>query len=286
MKTDLALAVIGNRRWADIDCYALSLVQSGFKGKKVMFVTGCPEEVTANLTTLGFDVIPFEHKYPWLHFQTYRFYPALEYLRQHHQEHYLVGWFDVCDLVFQQDFTPWVEQNIGNHRLIAAKEGRIVKEAGINLVWIERIKNLTGQERQQLFDSEVLVSGSIVGYADAVLHLFEKMVEMIPQCDDMMGQDQGIYMAQCNRSPFKEWTLIPELDRGFISTVGMFLSKGDREEFWRVEPPYFDRDTGLVWTSDREKMFAIQHCYNRNYGKFDPDGSWRGIVERRYRNKA
>ena len=170
--------------------------------------------------------------------------------------------------------------------MIAAKEGRIVKEAGINIIWIERIKGLSNDERQMLFDSEVIVSGSIVGCSDAVLHLFEKMVEMIPQCDDMQGQDQGIYIAQSNRSPFKGWTFIPELDRGFISAVGMFLSKGDPEEFWRVEPPYFDRDTGLVLTSDKSRVFCIQHCYNRNYGKFDLDGTWRGIVERRYRNKA
>ena len=36
MPADLVLAVIKDRDWTDIDCFALSLAKTGFKGQKVI----------------------------------------------------------------------------------------------------------------------------------------------------------------------------------------------------------------------------------------------------------
>lgn len=279
---DLVLSVVKNRPWCNLDCYALSLEQSGFKGKRVMFVEDVPDDAIQNLKNLDFEVIPFK-QYTHHHFQTFRFFIALDYLRQNWSKYRYVIWTDTSDLVFQSDPFVWMEQNMQGRKLIAAKEGRLIKDEGVNLMWINRI-HISNEEKQRLMNEEVLCSGTIQGESETMLHLFEKMVEWIPHSDDCQGQDQGIYNMVARMPEFQEVTRTPEMSGGFIATVGMFLSKNNDPSVWTVEHPYFDRDTGLVMTHDRSKPFCIQHCYNRNYGLYDPDGSWRGIVENRYRN--
>ena len=281
----LILAVVKNRRWADLDCFALSIVQSGFQGDKAIFHEDVPQDAIDNLNTLGFQTIPIR-QYNHLHFQTFRYFPALDFLRSHYQKYRFVYWLDTSDLVFQSDPTPFMEDITPSFRLIAAKEGRLIRNEGINSEWLKRM-HLPADELAYHLDQEILCSGTIQGCADTVLQLFEKMVEKTSTTDDMMGEDQGIY-NYIIRKHFWPVAYVPEMSEGFITTCGMFLSKGEGNgpHFWTVEPPYFDRDTGLVMTNDQSKPFCIAHQYNRNYGIFDPNGDWRGHVERRYRNKA
>jgi hypothetical protein len=172
---------------------------------------------------------------------------------------------------------------MGNQvRLIAAKEGRLIKNEGINKVWIERL-NLADNDIKRLMNEEVLCSGTIQGLSGSVLGLFWAMTQKFG-INDMQGIDQGIYNWAI-REHFKGMTYTPEMSEGFISTCGSFLSSGagNSPEVWTVEPPYFDRKTGLVMTNDRSKSFCVVHQYNRNFGLYDPVGDWRGILERRYR---
>lgn len=90
---DLILAVVKNRRWADLDCFALSIVQSGFQGDKVIFHEDVPQDAIDNLNTLGFQTIPIR-QYNHLHFQTFRYFPALDFLRSHYQKYRFVYWLD------------------------------------------------------------------------------------------------------------------------------------------------------------------------------------------------
>jgi hypothetical protein len=281
--TDLVLSVVKDRRWCDIDCYALSLAQSGYQGEKVMFVDNVPPDGIANLAALGFQVIPFVTPQSDAHFQTYRFFPATDFLRKQKDKYRFVFWTDVCDLVFQTDPTVWLEQNMGSARLIHAKEGRLIKNSGINDIWVQKI--VSPEVHARVREEEVLCSGTIQGDSEMMLKLMERMCLESIGISGMQGIDQGLFNHVARTSPFKEVSRTPEMSEGFISTCGMFLSAGEENapHVWTVEPPYFDRETGLVMTGDRSKPFAIAHGYNRAWGIFDPNGDWRSILERRYR---
>lgn len=278
--TDLVLSVVKDRTWQDIDCYARSLVQSGFQGRKVMLMDGVPAEAQNNLRALGFEVVPIQTPNNGLHFQTTRYFPATEFLKRHNNEFRFVFWTDVCDLVFQTNPSVWLEENIDNHDLVAVKEGWLIKNQPINDIWIQKI--LPDSEYRLLREEEVLCSGTIQGKSNAMLALFDKMCERFVNIDGMQGIDQGVFNHVVQTSPFKERTLVPEPEDGFVTTCGLFLAKGNDPKDWTITPPIFDRATGLVKTLSG-KTFAIAHQYNRNYGIFDPNGDWRNIVERRYR---
>jgi hypothetical protein len=285
MYGDLILSVVKNRSWRDLDCYAVSLARCGFEGKKVIFVEDVPQDAINNLQDLGFEVIPFVTVGEGLHFQTSRYNLAYEYLSNNWQHYRYAIWTDVCDLVFQRNPIPFIKQNLtgNNARLIAAKEGRLIKNEAINTVWIERL-NLPTEKTAYLKEQEILCSGTIQGESGAVLGLFHGMRQKFG-INDMQGMDQGIYNWAIREYFPGNMTNTPEMSEGFISTCGSFLSSGEgnNPSVWTVEPPYFDRETGLVMTADRSKPFCIAHQYNRAYGLYDPNGDWRSILERRYR---
>jgi hypothetical protein len=280
--TDLIIGAIKNRGLRDIDCYVNSLNRCGYTGHKVMFITDVTNEANELLSDSGFEIIPFTPN-ETVHFQTSRYSAAFDYLNENWTKYRYVMWTDVCDLVFQTNPLDFIENNMsGQNRLIAAKEGRLIKNEGINKVWIERL-NLGDEETKRMMEQEILCSGTIQGMSGSVLGLFWAMQEKFG-VNDMQGIDQGIYNWAI-RTFFSNTAYIPEMSEGFISTCGSFLSAGEGNNpgVWTVEPPYFDRETGLVMTADKSKPFCVAHQYNRAYGLYDPTGDWRGILERRYR---
>lgn len=275
---DLILSVVKDRNWNDIDCYALSLAQTGYKGRAVMFVENVPADAQGNLKALGFEVIPFNTQSK-LHFQTSRYKIAASFLEAFTTRFRYVLWTDICDLVFQTDPMKWREDNLKPAMLLGAKEGWLIKNQAINDIWLQRLTS--GEEYQNIREQEVLCSGTIFGTSEIMRDLFQAIANY--SSDSMQGIDQGIWNLLARRKPFSGYLRVPEMDEGFVCTCGPFLAPSDPHT-WTVEPPIFDRSTGLAMTPDGSKPFAVMHQYNRNFGLLDPDGSWRGIVERRYRS--
>jgi hypothetical protein len=277
---DVVLSVVKNRFWKDLDIYALSLVQSGFKGRKVMFVEDVPLDAIENLTALGFEVIPFVTADEWkhLHFQSYRYYVACNYLIDHQSEFSSVLWTDVCDLVFQSDPMEHVHGN----EIVAAKEGRLINAGGgkgWNEIWIRTF--LPEDVCEKLLKEEVLCSGSIAGDSKNMMHLLSAIWLFCKKFGELRGIDQGIYNYLMRTDQHKKSLRIPEMEDGFVSTCGMFMSEYNNDE-WTVPPPYLDRENGLV-LNELGKPFSIAHCYDRTGGFLNPIGDFRAILERRYR---
>lgn len=280
---DLILSVVKNRRWEDLDCYAISLKRSGYEGRAVMLVEDVNPDVTIQLNEYGIETIPTK-TCTNAHFQTTRFIPALEYLHLHHGEFRNVLWADACDLVFQTNPFEILEKEItGFNYLIAAKEGWLIKNQGINDIWVRKL--VAEQTYRKLREEEILCSGTIAGTSEAMEFLFQEMVDRMVGIDSMQGIDQGLFNVIARMEPFKSLIRIPEPDEAWVSTVGIFASPSD-PAVWTIPMPYFD-DSGRVWTKPPViggRLFAIQHQYNRHHGIADPDGTWRYKVEANYRN--
>jgi hypothetical protein len=247
-----------------------------------MIAFDCPEDVQKKLADHGVEVLWAQNPRRLSHFQTWRYIPALEWLKPRAKDFRFVLWTDVFDVVFQEDPFVFMERNRYRGHLVAAKEGRLIKNEGINTEWMRRL--CSGAELEYNLNQEVLCSGTIGGSSHTMVALFEQMVQGMNGISSIQGIDQGLFNLIVRRS-FSPSTYVPEMEEGFISTCGMFLSANNPPDVWTVEHPYFDRteEPGTIWTNNRSKKFAIQHCYNRHHGLYDPNGDWRGIVEARYR---
>jgi|GEM_PF-3118603 len=280
--TDLILAVMKNVNMWDVDCFVVSLSRTGFAGRKVFFVENIAEDARGLLLSLGYELIPFTTPAAALsvHFQTSRYAPAAEYLRVHHSEFRRVMWCDVWDVVFQSDPFLWAEEKSCGAKILLAKEGWLIKDQAINNVWIQKL--VGPEEYRRLREHEVYCAGTILGESGNMTVLLQEISRWIGTADSMQGLDQGMLNVLARRNGFSSLFHAPEPSEGFICTAGPFLAPSDPSK-WTIEPPVFDRETGLVWTTGKGKPFAVQHQYNRNYGPLNQDGAWRSIVQGRYR---
>lgn len=281
MKTDLLLSVVKDRRWTDIDCYALSAART-FQGRKVMIVENVEDRALTNLRQLGFEVYPQKTTIQGLHFQSSRFFIAANFLGDHREQFENVVWTDVCDVVFQRDPVKSMLEAIGTFQLLAVKEGWVIKNQAINDVWIKRL-GLSPSEYASLREQEVLCSGTIAGKSEAMLYLFVEMCSRMR--DEMQGADQGVFNWIVRTTSFNSITKIAEPDEAFATTLGIFLAPSD-PTIWTIKQPalyWTGSDRGLVYSPDGRKLYSIMHQYNRAYGPLDPTGCWRDAVERRYR---
>jgi hypothetical protein len=281
MPDDLILAVMKNVHWHDVDCFALSLARTNSKACKVFFVENITEEASDKLNSMGYHLITFTTDAEALssHFQTSRYIPAATYLEKHWNEYRWIMWTDVWDVVFQADPFAWLEENAGDAKLIAAEEGWLIKNQAMNDIWIEKL--VSPQEYQHLREGEVYCSGTIFGEARAMKTLLETIACWVKSGDGMQGLDQGMYNVLLRSSPFSQIMRAPTPDEAFIATCGPFLAPSNRDH-WTIDPPIFDRTTGLVF-NQQGKRYCLVHQYNRVGGEFNPNGDWRAILERRYR---
>ena len=214
-----------------------------------------------------------------LHFQSARYEVSTMYLKNHRGEFNRVFWSDACDVVFQSDPFVWM----GNHRpaekLIAAKEGWLIKDQPINDIWLQRLTS-GGSEYQAVREQEVLCSGTILGEAVIMEELF---YQISTYNDAMQGVDQGIFNLLMRRPPFVDVCCIPDIFEGFVCTCGPFFAQSD-PAVWTIPAPICDKTTELISTPDGAKVFSTIHQFNRDGGVLNPDGSWRGILERKYRS--
>jgi len=283
MSEDLILSVVKDRKWSDIDCYAISTSRCGFRGRKVMLVENVEQLAIDELRLLGFEVISLKTTMSGLHFQSSRFFIAANYLGEHRGKFKNVIWTDAGDVVFQTDPALALERILGSFQLVAVKEGWAIKNQAINDVWIKRL-GLSPAEYESLREEEVLCSGTIAGRSEAMLFLFVQIGAVLQRRpDEMQGIDQGIFNRLIRTAPFNSITRIPEPEEGFATTLGIFLAPSDYG-VWTIAPPRLDRASGVAFTPNGVTPYAIMHQYNRNYGLLDPVGDWRGIVERRYRS--
>ena len=56
---DIIFGTCVNYTWSDISTYAMSLHQSGFRGRKILFVSNLRGNAREKLLKLGFEVIDF-----------------------------------------------------------------------------------------------------------------------------------------------------------------------------------------------------------------------------------
>src|ERR1700688_5027873 len=165
---DLILAVMKHVNVWDVDCFILSLRRTGYAGRVVFFVEDMTSPAETYLRNHGVELIPFTTPAKALstHFQTSRYAPAAKYLQEHPLEFRYVMWSDVWDVVFQANPMEYVERHIGEHRLLIAKEGRLISAGngnGINEIWIRKF--LDAKTCEWLRNEEVLCVGTVIGDA-------------------------------------------------------------------------------------------------------------------------
>lgn len=246
--------------WSSFKNYAVSLAQSGFRGRKVLFVCDITDAARGALTELGFELV--DYKSVGNNTVIERFRILRDWLSANKSDLRFVIHCDVRDVVVQSDPSPWMETQTA--KLFGASEFILYRNEFCNPTWVEK---LYGPETlATLQDEEVICAGTIAGEADAVHRIVSRIYE---SCTDRFGDDQAALNVLL-RTEFKDEMRIPEVEEGFILTAGWWLignCNGNpdqpigRNSMLVNRPPEL-RD-GVAYPNGYKTPFSIVHQYER-----------------------
>lgn len=277
-ENDVAITVIKDYGWEPIRTYANSLARSGFRGTKLMFVQGIQPEARKKLIDLGFQLVDFTFFDPARGFGTVRFEPVIEFLQNNKDYRYII-WTDMRDAIFQTDPSPWLEQNLAPHKLLAASECVRIESEFYNRQWIEQA--FSPEICSWLSKCEVCNSGCFAGDADTMLGVFSEIYDISLRSNERTGAflDQAMFNYVIRTSPFKEAMRIIRAEE-FFASCNFFLipSQFTGVSTHPTPAPVIDSNTGLIYPAGRPEPFSVVHQYDR-------DPKWKVAVENRYRDE-
>lgn len=258
---DLTMSVAKSSRlcelgWGMFVPYVKSLEMAGFKGTKLMFVSGVSIEILQRLIDAGFKVVDFAPGSGTFGFE--RIKPIVAFLNEHSQEYRNVVWTDWPDVVFQSDPSIWLENHlVGGYKLVGCTDSVTIENGGGTDEWVKRV---SPEVFERIKRCDVCCCGTLAGESQALRDLLHNMHRMLST--DMSLIDQGVLNFLLRISPFKEITLFPKLEDGFVGGLVQFL--GGRTNVWTNPHPRLDEETGLVYPFGKDTPFVLLHQHNRN----------------------
>ena len=278
--TDLVIGFAANFDWAALEPYAVSLAQSGFAGKKVLFAQRLTADAADKLRALGFELLPIpviEYSDPEITKGGYFAYVA-RFLLIHRYLYDNPGYrFVVCadtrDVIFQHDPMKWLEDHIGNAGLVAASEHILHWAQKGNTEWV--MKNFKEVDAWMMSNT-VYCSGLISGRAEYVRDLTMAIYLMGREISGTTwGADQPSYNAIMHQKAYADATLVPTMADAYCLHLVVVAFEEYRSRMSDPPPPLqfgksiSDRlNPDNMWTYDLRDIehFSIIHQYDRMPG--------------------
>ena len=270
---DIVCGTCVNYNWNDISNYAMSLSRSGFKGRKVLFVSNLNIAARVAVMKLGFEIVDFTPTMKNVVVE--RFKIIHDWLVLQPFTRYVIH-ADVRDVVIQTDPSLWMEKQTKGIKLFGASECIVYKDEACNPFWVEQ---LFGHDTlESLNNEEVVCAGTIAGEYDTVVRLTRRIFEM---STDRFGDDQAALNVLL-RSEFKDVMRIPGPEESWILTAGWWLVGaiqgnkdapiGRRSKLVKTPPELRD---GVAYPVGSSVPFCIVHQYERG-------NAWVPAIRERY----
>lgn len=262
---DVFIATGCNYWWDVFKNYAVSLAESGFRGRKILFVRNISRVARETLTKLGFELIDYQQKESNVVIQ--RFKLLHDFLVANEGKIRFVIQSDIKDVVVQSDPSVWMEREHAANpsiNLWGASEFILYRNEFCNPQWVYKIYGEDGNKF--LADEEVVCAGTIAGTAEAMTRLTKRIYE---SSIDRFGDDQAA-LNMLLRTEFKDEMRIPRHDESFMMTAGWWLigdvvGNPDRpiglRSNLRETPPQL-RD-GVAYPFNSDVPYCIVHQYDR-----------------------
>jgi len=275
---DLVIGFAANFDWAALEPFAVSLIRSGYTGKKILFAQRLTADAAEKLRGLGFELLPIpvlEYSDPEITKGGYFAYVA-RFLLIHRYLYDNPGYrFVVCadtrDVVFQHDPMVWLEKNIGNAGLVAASEHIYHWAQKGNTDWVmKNFKEVDAWMMSQL----VYCSGLISGRADYIRDLAVSIYLMGRALSgNTWGADQPSYNAIMHQKAYADVTLVPTMADVYCLHLVVVAFEEYREMLVDAPPALAlgsssgpaTQNPAEMWDYDISDVskFAIIHQYDR-----------------------
>lgn len=271
--TDIVLGFAANYDWPAIEPYAVSLVRSGFAGKKVLIAQNLTELAVTNLRALDFELLPIpsvafsDPKLPLGNFFAYvgRFLLIHQYLYDNPDYRFVIC-ADTRDVVFQHDPIKWLEYNIRDDKIVAAPEYILHENQEGNALWIQQgFKEIEPWLMPKMVYCSGLISGRAEYISDLALAIYMTGRSL---SDNIWGVDQPAYNTVMHQKAYADATYVPKMsDQYCLHMVVLAFSKY-RKLMTELPPvtetsPFTIVEDGETYAMPDLSGFAILHQYDR-----------------------
>lgn len=281
---DVVLGCITNYTFDKIEVFVNSLEKSGFDGYKVMIVYNVPFSTVEELSKRGWTIVGFNHdevnqKYTYkdnfriMCDRQLHYYQSLQSLNDEYGDLRYVIATDPKDVIFQQNPSKWIEDNIGDKKIIVGSESLKYKDEqwGKNNL-IESFGDFTYDRCK---DNLIYNCGTVSGEWKTMSELFLNIYLMCIGSPNSTP-DQAALNVLLSLEIYKNITKFTPSEEAWAcqagTTVDNKVTSINKNNL--TEPkPYLDGD--IVKTSTGIP-FTLIHQYDRIPG-------WKSILETKYR---
>ena len=275
---DLVIGCSTNYDWDKIKYWVNSINQSGFEGDKVLIFMTVDKDTIQKVTDAGFTAIvlsqpdesgnhTYQSKLP-VHVE--RFFHIYNFLRDNRYRYVITT--DVKDVVFQQNPIKYIEENIGDKKLMFASESLLYKDEP----WgNQNLLETFGPYFHSIFKHNLIFNvGVLAGRGDDMRDLACMIFNMsinrpIPIVD------QSSFNFMISMAPYLYTSLYLKSEDAWACQLGTTADPSKIDQFRPfLEEPSPRIEEGKVVTS-LGKEFTIVHQYDRI-----PE--WKKIVEEKY----
>jgi hypothetical protein len=260
-KKDLIIGAFRNYTFNTIKPWIQSINECGFTGEKVIISIGSSKETNQKLTDSGFIVVEYPAQSKSA-FHMERFIHIYNYLKENKDKYRYVITTDVRDVIFQNNPSEWIENNIKDKKMIAVSESINIKYEHWNR---QNIINAFGQHfYQDIEDQEVYNVGTLAGTSDYIKDLCGMLYQLSANRPDWVA-DQAAYNVLLNWHPYKDETLFVGLSDAWSCNLHITNKPGEKEHFapFILQPVPFFED-GLMKDGTSKEPFFIVHQYDRD----------------------
>jgi hypothetical protein len=278
---DLIVGCATNYDWSKLKYWVNSINQSGFEGDKVLVLMNCDKDTVQKVTDAGFSIIAFNQDgegnltyQSQLMVHVERFIHIHKLLKDNNYRYVITT--DVKDVIFQQNPSKWLEENLSEKEdLVFSSESIKYKDEPWGK---ENLTQCYGQGIYEDFKNNTIFNVGVLagrGYAmkDLTLQLFLNCLNRpIPIVD------QAVFNVMISRHPYLKTSLYAASEDGWACQLGTTADPNKIEEFrpFLLEPlPKLENDKVVTSTGIE---YTIVHQYDRV-----PE--WKKVIEAKYDDK-
>jgi len=274
---DIVVGSIDGYEWPSIRCWLLSLIQTGFEGRIVLFAYGISDRAVKECERHGAEVIEVSESlisHPYRHVNKERYFHYQRFLRAIQPDGVdRVISTDVRDLVFQRNPTKWLGAHAGEWDLVVSSEGIAYEHEPWNRGNAISVYG-EGVYEGILKRRPVLNSGLVAGRPAALAELFGLVYEKVySKPSNFSDQIVFNYVLACNEDTWN--VLYTDHGSGWGCHAGVMGAPARLDEVKAhiIDDPPFLKN-GEVCTKNGE-AYCVVHQYDRV-----PE--WRSSLTERY----